>query len=222
MSRWYSLIYYANSSFNIHLLKVSIFISHTMLDKEILLGTLLGDSSLQTYTKGKTWRLRFIQKDKDYIFHLYEIWKPFVGTSPKLLDDGSGNFRWYFNTKVIPELSEFVKETQINTLIGQNFVKKVPKDLPDLNKYLTERALAYWYMDNGSKKSNVEAYYFCTDSFTLEDIHFLGNIFYTKWGIKVGYHKHGSYYRIYIPVSSGVKLKNLIEKYVIDSLKYKL
>jgi hypothetical protein len=35
-------------------------------------------------------------------------------------------------------------------------------------------------MDDGSKKSNVEAYYFCTDSFTLEDIHFLGNIFYTK------------------------------------------
>jgi hypothetical protein len=193
-----------------------------MLDKEVLLGTLLGDSSLQTYTKGKSWRLRFIQKDRDYIFHLYEIWKPFVGTAPKLSGDGKGNNRWYFNTKVIPELSEFVKETQIYTLVGQKFIKRVPKDWPDFSKYLTERALAYWYMDDGSKKSNAESYYFCTDCFSTEELHFLGSNFYKKWGIKVGYHKHGPYYRIYIPVCSGVKFKNLIEKYTLDSFKYKL
>lgn len=195
-----------------------------MLDKEVLLGTLLGDSSLQTYTAGKTWRLRFVQKDKDYIYHLYNIWKPFVRTGPKLSDDGSGNTRWYFNTTVIPELSKFVKETQVYTLVGRGpkFVKQVPKQWPELPSTLTAKALAYWYMDDGSKKSNAEAYYFCTDCFSLEDVKFLGSIFKTNWDIQVSYHKKGNNYRIYVPVKYGEKFKSLVGKYVIDSFKYKL
>ncbi len=193
-----------------------------MIDKEILLGTLLGDSSLQTYTAGKTWRLRFIQKDKDYLFHLYEIWKPFVKTEPKLSDDGSGNKRWYFNTIVIPELKLFVDETQIYTCIGGRWVKKVPKLWPAFSNTLTNRALAYWYMDDGSKKSNAQAYYFCTDCFSLEDVKFLGSIFLKNWDIHVGYHKKGVNYRIYIPTSSVAKFKNLVEKYVVETMRYKL
>lgn len=40
--------------------------------EEILVGTLLGDASMQTYTDGRTWRVRYIQKDEAYIQHLYE------------------------------------------------------------------------------------------------------------------------------------------------------
>jgi len=62
----------------------------------VLIGTLLGDSSLQTYTDGNTWRARFLQGDlhKDYLFHIYEIFKDYVKTPPKLSDDGLGNKRW--------------------------------------------------------------------------------------------------------------------------------
>lgn len=147
-----------------------------MLDKEILLGTLLGDASLQTYTSGRTWRLRYIQKDKEYIFHLYDIWKPYVKTAPKFADDGLGNNRWYFNTIVIPELTEFVNESQIYTLKGGRWVKQVPTQWPAFSTTLTEKALAYWYMDDGSKKSNAQAYYFCTDCFSLQDVKYLGSI----------------------------------------------
>ena len=93
---------------------------------DILLGTLLGDSSLQTYTGGKTWRLRYISQNEEYIFHLYEVWRPYVSTGPRLSDDGYGNFRWYFNTRVIPELTQFVEETQIYKRIGHKWIKKVP------------------------------------------------------------------------------------------------
>jgi hypothetical protein len=33
-------------------------------------------------------------------------------------------------------------------------------------------------MDEGSKKSNAKAYYFCTDSFSLKEVKQLGEIFY--------------------------------------------
>lgn len=53
--------------------------------KEILFGTLLGDGRLQTYTGGRTWRVRFLQssKNKDYLFHLYDVFKRYVKTAPK-------------------------------------------------------------------------------------------------------------------------------------------
>jgi len=57
------------------------------IQKEILIGTLLGDSSLQTYSKNRnTNRLRFLPKlnQKEYIDHLYEIWKNWVLTPPKI------------------------------------------------------------------------------------------------------------------------------------------
>lgn len=41
--------------------------------EDILIGTLLGDASLQTYNDGRTWRLRYLQKDERYIRHLYKL-----------------------------------------------------------------------------------------------------------------------------------------------------
>jgi hypothetical protein len=77
-------------------------------------------------------------------------------------------------------------------------------------------------MDDGSKKSNSTSYYLCTDSFTEEDVHDLGAKFLKTWGIKVGYHKKGKGKRIYIPVEHSEKFRKTIEKYVLDSFKYKL
>lgn len=189
---------------------------------DILLGSLLGDSSLQTYTGGKTWRLRYISKNKEYIFHLYEVWRPYVSTGPRLSDDGHGNLRWYFNTRVIPELTQFVEETQIYKKVGHKWIKNVPTLWPEFSNALTERALAYWYMDDGSKKSNAQAYYLCTDCFNLEQVKFLGSVFKDKWGIHVSYHKSRTNYRIYIPVQGSVKFKAMTEKYILQSFKYKL
>jgi len=189
---------------------------------DILLGTLLGDSSLQTYTGGKTWRLRYISQNEEYIFHLYEVWRPYVSTGPRLSDDGYGNFRWYFNTRVIPELTQFVEETQIYKRIGHKWIKKVPINWSNFSNALSERALAYWYMDDGSKKNNAQAYYLCTDCFNLEQVKFLGSVFKDKWGIHVSYHKSRTNYRIYIPVEGSVKFKAMTEKYILQSFKYKL
>lgn len=52
--------------------------------RSVLIGTLLGDASLQTYTQGKTWRARFIQGDlhKSYLFHLYDLFQDYVTTPP--------------------------------------------------------------------------------------------------------------------------------------------
>jgi hypothetical protein len=53
----------------------------TDLQKEILIGGLLGDLSLRKI--GKYSRLVVEQKNKEYLFHLYVIFKDYVRTAPK-------------------------------------------------------------------------------------------------------------------------------------------
>ena len=110
--------------------------------KEILFGCLLGDASLQTYTAGRSWRVRFIQSDahRQYLLHLYSIFSPFVSTPPKSIYDASGNIRWYFNSTVYPEFLEF--GYSFYTKIGGRFIKVVPSD-DMLNKYLSPIALSF-------------------------------------------------------------------------------
>ena len=48
--------------------------------KEILVAILLGDGNLETDNGGKTYRLGVLQSEqhKEYLFHLYEIFKKFL------------------------------------------------------------------------------------------------------------------------------------------------
>lgn len=185
--------------------------------KEILFGCLLGDANLQTFTGGKSWRARFIQPEqhKLYLFHLFEIFSHFVNTPPKSIIDNSGNIRWYFNTTVQLDLLEF----------AQYFYSKKKKVLPSkdiLFKYLSPLAISYWFMDDGSLKSNCLAYYLCTDCFSLLELKILAEVFLEKYNIIVNFHKKGMVYHIYISKSEYLKFRNLIEPNIHYSMNYKL
>ena len=185
--------------------------------KEILFGTLLGDASLQTYTGGKTWRARFIQSDshKEYLFHLFDLFSPYVRTPPKMSEDAAGNKRWSFNTTVQSDLNEF----------GKYFYCKSNKTIPSneiLQLYLTPLAISFWFMDDGSRKSNCKSYYLCTDCFTFEDVKRIGEFIASKYNLLIGYHKKGSSYRIYISIKSYFTFRGLIHQHVHSSMYYKL
>jgi hypothetical protein len=64
--------------------------------REILIGTLLGDAHLETQNSGRTYRLKLSQSDahKAYLFHMYEIFKNLTKTPPRQKSNGM----WYFNT----------------------------------------------------------------------------------------------------------------------------
>lgn len=187
----------------------------------VLIGTLLGDSSLQTYTDGKTWRARFLQGDlnKEYLFHLYEIFKDFVKTPPKLSDDGLGNKRWSFNTCVIPELKTYAE--LFYKKVGNRRIKIIN---PLIYEHFNEISIAYWFMDDGTLKkvNNTKAFIFCTDSYTKEEVLILGEMFKNKYKIHVSYHLKGGNYRIYIPSKHYLELKTIIEPLIHENMKYKL
>ncbi len=187
--------------------------------REILIGTLLGDGNLQTFTNGNTWRARFIQKNKSYLWHLYEELKNIVGTQPREIDDGNGNKRWYFNTLVLKdgkELAELFYKKK-----GGKWKKVISEKLID---EVTPRSLAYWYMDDGNLKKvkNTISYRLCTDSYSLIELHILREVL-RRYGIEVAYHKQReNQYRIYIPTKYKETWKNLIKGYIVEEMLYKI
>ena len=108
----------------------------TKVQKEVLIGILLGDGNLQTFNNGRTFRLRVVQslKNKDYLIHLYNIFSNLVKTEPKIMNDGLYD-KIYFNTLTYSCFRFYGQQ-----FYNYNNVKCVPKIL---NKIITMRSIAY-------------------------------------------------------------------------------
>jgi hypothetical protein len=137
--------------------------------KEVAIGLVLGDASLNTDNKGKTYRMKFEWGDRqklyvDHVFNLFDQWvlsKPHkkVRTSPK----GNQIITWGFQT-LSHQAFNHLAELFIN-----NNKKTIPKFL--IKNYLTPIGLAYWFCDDGgrldyNKNSKNKSIVLNTQSFT--------------------------------------------------------
>ncbi len=190
----------------------------TPIQREIILGTLLGDAHLRTHNN-KTYNLQFYQSNlhKSYIDHLYSIFHEWVLTPPKQrLSTGC----WFFNTFTHPDI---VPHTHYGIMFYNQRVKIIPTLIHDL---LTPRALAYWYMDDGSMKSKQsKGVLLNTHCFELKDINLLCTVLESKFNLncwpRQQKHKNKIYYQIYISGKSYDILSNLIKPYLLPCMLYK-
>lgn len=189
--------------------------------EEIIIGLMLGDLFAEKVSIKSNTRLQFKQSsiNKEYINHLYSLFKEYCGSKPKILSyfDNRPNknksyFSIKFNTYSLPCFNKF-------RLLFYN--DKGVKFIPDnLNSLLTARGLAYWLMDDGYKSGN--GFYFCTESYTLDENLKLVQILKTKFNLNCGVHKHTNGYRLYIFSSSKDNLLQLVKPYLITHFYYKL
>jgi hypothetical protein len=198
----------------------------TQIQKDLLVGTLLGDGNLQTQSAGNTWRYRAIHKlaHESYLFHKYELLKDFCQTPPKLsqIIDSRTNktySRYMFQTTVADEFRFygllFYKQQQ-----DLSWKKCVPSNIDSL---LTPQALAYWYMDDGALKwrGKSNAVRICTDSFSIDEISLLKDVLQSKFSLKVSLQKKDAIQRLCILEDSYSTLKDLIVPYLLPSMYYK-
>jgi len=194
----------------------------TTLQCEILVGILLGDASLQTESNGRTYRLRVLQSEehKDYLFHLYYIFKNLTLSPPirsEFVDPrktGKKYFRWSFSTT----------QNACFRFYGHQFYDGKKKKVPKLiHKWLTPRSIAYWYMDDGAQKWKGKSLgvRFCTDSFLRKDVELLAHLLCKKYYLKTSFQKKDDGWRIYISSFSYEILKKLIFLYLLPSMLYK-
>jgi hypothetical protein len=201
--------------------------------KDLLIGTLLGDGNLQSETKGRTWRYRSIHKKEhyDYINHKYIILMNLCGTEPKLykvydLRTNKYYERYLFSTLIQNSLRYYANMFYKYDINKDRFIKIVPLNI---EKYLTPRVLAYWYMDDGSLKwkGKSNAMRICSEGFSLDDVMRLKRVINDKYNINMQLIKIKKKdiiigYRLQINEANSILFRELIKPYLLEVMSYKV
>ena len=188
----------------------------TKAQKEILVGTLLGDGHLETQN-GRTYRLKIEHSinQKEYIDWLYSKFKQWTRTEPKMKLKNGEPSTHYFNTYSHGAFRFYAQQFYV----GKE--KRIPKLI---GKMLTPLSLAIWFMDDGSiKSSKHKSVLFHTLGYEKKELEQLQFVLLEKFNLKTSLHKQKQkYWRIYIKSESMGAFKSLVGPYIITSMKYKL
>jgi|GEM_PF-1025472 len=182
------------------------------IQKEILIGGLLGDGCLRKVGREKyQYRETHCKEQDDYI-------------------------RWkssYFDTKTMGrhKYGGLYFETFLSTIFEQQYIKfylggkkvKVPKDIK-----LTPLILAIWYQDDGyltgNKKSGKKSINLCTNSFRLQSIKNLQIALKEQFNIETGTktRKHNSEIELTLGRKDTLKFFEICKYLIHPSMYYKL
>ena len=130
----------------------------TDVQKDILIGTILGDACLEWGKTYKNARLRFDQtfpNHASYLMHIFSHFYDLSGKGPKVsfrkADKRTGKVysSVHFKTLVFPCFNYYYD------LFYKNGKKFIPDNIIEL---LNARVLAYWICDDGGKGSNNETH----------------------------------------------------------------
>lgn len=185
----------------------------SLLQKEVLIGTLLGDGHLASNAYGKNYRLQIVHMDKHkgYVDWKYKIFEDWCLSKPKFQKMTNS---WRFRTISHPDFTEFQK------LFYSNKNKILPEELDKiLNSPIT---LAVWFMDDGALGPGREGLTLNTQSFTKKENRKLMECLKINFGLKTSLHRDKGKWRLYILSASAPKFKLMIDEFVLPEFKYKL
>ena len=193
------------------------------LQKEVLIGVLLGDGHLETQNGGRTYRLKIEHSSlqKEYADWLYEVFKEWVTTPPRERTQivlGISYNKYGFSTLSHGAFRFYAQQ------FYQNKKKVLPKAI---QKWLSPIAMAVWYMDDGSiKSSHHRALIINTQSFSLPDLKRLISILKDKYGIEMKPRKQSrksiEIYQLITTSDTVAKFVDLIRPHVLLPMRYKL
>ncbi len=190
----------------------------TAKQRALLIGLVLGDGHLETQN-GRTYRLKVEHsiKQKDYTDWLYQNFREWVNQPPKPRVKGSFG-------KSITSYGFTTYTTGFLRFYAQQFYAGKKKIIPvRIEKLLTPQALAIWFMDDGSWKSDHHKTYIIHSlGYSKNELVLVAKTLNKKFGINAGIHRQYDKWRIYIYSDSAEKFRKLVEPYMIPSMRYKL
>ena len=195
--------------------------------KEAIIGLMLGDASLQSQNKGKTYRIKFEwgDKNKAYVLHVFNLFDEWVLSQPhkkeRLSLKGNLIINWGFQTfshKAFNYLAELF-------LLDKGGKKGISENL--VQDHLTPKGLAYWFMDDGgkldyNKNSKNRSVVLNTHSFTDLEVENLCDQLSNKFELLCEVRSNKNKKIIVIKDTSYSKFYQLINPYLLEEMKYKL
>ena len=187
--------------------------------KSLIIGSILGDGYIRQLP-GRAdafLEINHSNKAQQYVDYKYNILKNICESEPKE--------RYTDELKTKKAYRFFTKQNKEITILYNQFYKNNKKIIPrDLE--LNAMIMAIWYMDDGSKtqnklnSANINIY-LNTQQFSLNDQKYLLFLL-RKIGINARLNKDKIYYRIRILKDSVPVFMQMIDKYIIESMKYKI
>jgi len=195
-------------------------LSFSELQQEVLVGILLGDACLETRNRGGTYRLKIEQsaRHKAYVTHLSELFRPWVLSPPRQrigrASNGSEAASWVFST-----VSHAAFRFYAHQFYGSGR-KRVPMLI---HRWLTPLGLAYWFMDDGSMKSQQsKGLIFNTQGFQLPDVQRLIDVLQQRFALQAKLRQQSDGWQIYLSGSSFEDFLELVDRHVIAEMRYKV
>lgn len=190
----------------------------SVIQQEVLIGTLFGDGRLESRSHNGSARLRVhhSESQRAFLFWKYKIFQDMVTHTPWRIawkDKRTGNIcaAWFFHTRTLHDLRPY------HQLFYREGRKIVPEVIDDL---LTPRALATWFMDDGC--TTQDSAIFNTQGFSKEEHIVLQHCFARKLGIITTLNKDRSTFRLRMNRENANRLRYIIEPYVPKCMQYKL
>lgn len=192
--------------------------SLTGLQKDILVGCLLGDGRLECRAKSGTARFRVhhAESQRELLFWKHKQFQNLTRGAPwrtEWLDKRNGKVyvSWFFHTVTSPIFESFHKR----------FYREGTKIIPEnIGNVLTPRALAVWIMDDGCRTRN--EIILNTQSFKLDGQKRLLDEMYRLYNIKGTINRDRNNFRLRFGRRDAEKLSRTVEPYIIQSLSAKI
>ena len=197
---------------------------------DTLIGLLLSDGSLQKSTDTSNVRLSVTMSMNSYpyIFHLYNLFEPYIDTDLKTLDIKSSNLvelgKKYttvrFKTISMPQLLYYYNIFYKKNIINNKYEKIVPVELKNNFNAIS---LAHLIMGDGNYLDSRKIIRIYTNSFSKKDVRLLSNIITNHLGInnKVVFDRKDQYI-IVIEKDNINHTRNLLLPHMHPSMLYKL
>jgi hypothetical protein len=203
--------------------------------KEASIGLMLGDASLQSQNKGKTYRMKFewSNKNKAYLDHVFSLYNEWVLSEPhkkvRMSPNNNEIINWGFQT-ISHEAFNFLGDLFLAAASPEGTPegtqgKSVPKNL--ILDHLTPRGLAYWFMDDGgkldyNKGSKNRSIVLNTQSFKELEVKNMTEELSHKFNLICSNRKNKGKDIIVIKSESFDTFYDLIEPYTVEEMKSKL
>jgi hypothetical protein len=180
----------------------------TGLQRDLVIGSLLGDGYLMPTTAGYCFRVSHGTQQQEYVDWKFGFVSDLVRTAPR----ASGR-SYYFRTVTHPEFSGLRQ-----AFYAPRARKGIPLSL--LDQELTAFGLAIWFMDDGAVDRNQLR--LNTQSFSREENVILAEFLHAKFGIAARLNRDKDRHRLRIGAEGVRRFVDLVAPHVIPSMQYKL
>jgi recombination protein RecA len=175
--------------------------------RQIILGTLLGDGYLMPTTRGHCLRVNHGASQQAYVEWKHSLLADYVRTPPR----SDGNAR-YFRTVTHPALNDY------HALFYAGRRKIVPTEF--LRRELGAVSLGVWFMDDGARDGNQVR--LNTQSFEEREVLALSGILADIFGVEARLNRDKGLPRLRVSAKSMPRFAGIVASTVIPSMRYKL